>query len=204
MCHAVLQDPAFFRFLTRIDEELAAATRLRGCTACEGPLHVADYPRKPRGCPAAVQEEYSRRLSFTCGRCDLRATSPSVRFAGRRVYLAVVLMLVSPPSTASARVLGDHVRIATVTLKRWRRWWRETFPSTRFWQSVRERFMPPVTISQLPQSLLERFQMSAITERLAQALRFIVPLSTRAPWSGNPKVARYPQRMSIAGPSGAL
>ena len=28
MCHAVLQDPAFFRFLTRIDEELAAATRL--------------------------------------------------------------------------------------------------------------------------------------------------------------------------------
>jgi len=28
VCHAVLQDPAFFRFLTRIDEELAAATRL--------------------------------------------------------------------------------------------------------------------------------------------------------------------------------
>ena len=27
MCH-VLQDPAFFHFLTRIDEEFAAATRL--------------------------------------------------------------------------------------------------------------------------------------------------------------------------------
>ena len=180
MCHAVLQDPAFFRFLTRLDEELASATRLRGCQACGGPLHVADYPRKPRGCPAAVQEAYSRRLSFTCGRCDLRATSPSVRFAGRRVYLAVVLMLVSPAGSASAQALCDRLRIAAITLKRWRKWWREGFPSTPFWRSVCERFMPPVAISRLPQSLLERFETSAMMDRLAQALRFIAPLSTRA------------------------
>lgn len=180
MCHAVLQDLAFFRFLTRVDEEFAAATRLQGCRVCEGPLHVANYPRKPRGCPAAVQEEYARRLSFTCGRCDLRATSPSVRFAGRRVYLAVVLMLVSPVGSASAQVLRDELRIAAVTLKRWRTWWRETFPTMPFWQSMCERFMPPVPIGQLPQSLLERFETSAMTDRLTQALRFIAPLSIRA------------------------
>lgn len=179
MCHAVLQDPAFFRLLTRIDEELAAATRLGGCRFCEGALHVADYPRKPRGCPAAVQEAYSRRLSFTCARCERRATSPSVRFAGRRVYLAVVLMLVSPPGSASAQALRARLRIASVTLKRWRKWWREGFAATPFWQSVRERFMPPVTIGELPQSLLERFEASAMMARLAQALRFIAPLSTR-------------------------
>lgn len=180
MCHAVLQDLAFFRFLTCIDEELAAATRLQGCPACEGPLHVADYPRKPRGCPAAVREAYSRRLSFTCGRCERRTTPPSVRFAGRRVYLAVVLLLVSPPGSASAQIVCNGLRIAAVTLKRWRTWWREDFPSTPFWQSVRERFLPPVTISQLPQSLLERFETRAMTCRLVQALRFIAPLSTRA------------------------
>jgi hypothetical protein len=33
---------------------------------------------------------------------------------------------------------------------------------------------------QLPQSLLERFETNATTDRLAQALRFIAPLSTRA------------------------
>lgn len=180
MCHTVLQDPAFFRFLTRIDEELAAATRLRGCLACGGPLHVADYPRKPRGCPAAVREAYSRRLSFTCGWCDRRNTSPSVRFAGRRVYLAVVLMLVSPAGCASAQAVCDRLHVAAFTLKRWRTWWRDDFPSTPFWQSVRERFMPPVTINPLPQSLLERFKARALTDRLAQALRFIAPLSTRA------------------------
>jgi hypothetical protein len=180
VCHAVLQEPAFFRFLIRIDEEFAAATRLKGCRACEGPLHVANYPRKPRGCPTAVQDEYSRRLSFTCGQCDLRTTSPSVRFAGRRVYLAVVLMLVSPRGSASTQVLRDRLRVPTVTLKRWRTWWRETFPSTAFWRAACERFMPPVPTGALPQSLLERFETSAMTDRLAQALRFLAPLSVRA------------------------
>ena len=140
---------------------------------------MANYPRKPRGCPLAVRAEYSRRLSFTCGRCELRTTSASVRFAGRRVYLGVVLMLVSPPGGASARALRDRLRIAAVTLKRWRQWWRETFPSTSFWHSVGERFMPPVRTDDLPHSLLERFEASTLIERLAHALRFIAPLSTR-------------------------
>jgi len=96
------------------------------------------------------------------------------------VYLAVVLMLVSPAGSASAQALCDRLRIAAITLKRWRKWWREGFPSTPFWRSVCERFMPPVAISRLPQSLLERFETSAMMDRLAQALRFIAPLSTRA------------------------
>lgn len=197
MCHTVLHDCAFFHLLTRIDEEFAAATRLGRCPRCAGSLHVADYPRKPRGCPATVREAYSRRSSFTCGRCNARTTSPSVRFAGRRVYVAVVLMLGSPPGSSSARGLCKLLGIAPGTLKRWATWWRERFPSTPFWQSVRERFMPPVTLSELPQSLLERFEAGALTDRLVQVLRFVAPLS-HAPWSGKSRVAADPQRMSIA------
>jgi len=180
VCHALLQDPAFFHLLTSIDQELAATTRLQGCPACGGPLHVADYPRKPRGCPAVLQAAYSRRLSFTCGRCDHRTTPPSVRFAGRRVYLAVVFMVLSPPGSASARTVCDGLRITAVTLKRWRAWWYSTLPATPFWQSACQRFMPPVAIHQLPQSLLQRFEASALSDRLVQALLFIAPLSTRA------------------------
>ncbi len=180
MCHAVLQDPAFFHFLTRIDEEFAVATRESRCSACAGVLHVADYPRKPRGCPAAVREDYSWRFSFTCGRCDLRATSPSVRFAGRRVYLSVVLMLASPAGSASGQALCEVLNISARTLKRWRTWWRKDFLSTPFWQSVRERFMPPVVIERLPLSLRERFDVGEMTEQLTRTLRFIAPLSTRA------------------------
>jgi hypothetical protein len=112
VCHDVLQDPTFFRFLSRIDQEFAAETRAGRCPGCTGPLHVADYPRKPRGCPAAVREEYSRRLSFTCGRCDARSTSQSVRFAGRRVYLTLVLMLRSPPGSGSSQELCDSQLVA--------------------------------------------------------------------------------------------
>lgn len=180
MCHAVLQDPAFFHFLSRIDEEFATATRLGRCPGCGGPLHVADFPRKPRGCPAAVLEDYSWRFSFTCGRCDARSTSPSVRFSGRRVYLAVVLMLCSPPGGSQGQELCELLSIPARTLKRWRTWWREGFPCTPFWQSVRERFMPPIATEQLPQSLLERFDAGPMKDRLMQSLRFITPLSTRA------------------------
>ena len=180
MCHAVLQDPAFFHFLTRIDEEFAAAIRRGRCPCCSGALHVADYPRTPRGCPAAVRADYSWRLSFTCGRCDARATSPSVRFAGRRVYLSVVLMLASPPGSSSAQALCTLLSIPARTLQRWRTWWRVDFALTPFWQSVRERFMPPVLTERLPSSLLERFDAGEMADRLAQALRFVAPLTTRA------------------------
>jgi hypothetical protein len=96
------------------------------------------------------------------------------------VYLAVVLMLASPPGGASGQALRDLFSIPTHTLKRWRTWWREDFPRTSFWQSVRERFMPPVVTAQLPLSLLGRFDAGEMTDRLSQALRFIAPLSTRA------------------------
>ena len=111
MCH-VLQDPALFHFLTRIDEEFAAVTRLGRCPGCEGPLHVADYPRKPRGCPAAVREDYSWRLSFTCGRCDGRATSPSVRFAGRRVYLGVDVVLTAGQCVGTTRTTLQKLSVS--------------------------------------------------------------------------------------------
>lgn len=119
------------------------------------------------------------------------------------MYLAVVLMLVSPPGSSSGQGLCELFSIPARTLKRWRTWWREDFPSTPFWQSVRERFMPPVSTAQLPQSLLERFEAGAMADPLVQALRFMAPLST-TPRPGNPKVAAYPQRMPIAQRSSAL
>jgi hypothetical protein len=177
VCHA-LHDPAFFRFLTQIDAQLAAETRERRCRQCAGPLHVADFPRKPRGCPASVREEYSFRLSFTCGRCDARTTPASVRFLGRRVYVAMILMLVSPPAGSTAGALAGLMAVPVRTVRRWRSWWQKDFQRTAFWRSVGERFASPVPAEGLPQSLLARFQGSTGHERLIQLLRFISPLST--------------------------
>jgi hypothetical protein len=54
------------------------------------------------------------------------------------------------------------------------------FGLTPFWQSMRERFMPPVVIERLPPSLLERFDAGEMRDRLAAVLRFVAPLTTRA------------------------
>jgi hypothetical protein len=173
----ILRDPAFFRFLLSIDVELAGRARREGCRHCSGPLHVSDFPRKPRGCPASVVEDYSWRFSFTCGRCEQRTTSQSVRFLSRRVYVAVVLMLSSPPHGRAAQSLRDQLNVAPRTVQRWRRWWTKDFPRTAFWQAMRSRFMPPVSADLLPQSLLDRFDAADLCERLIQALRFVCPVS---------------------------
>jgi hypothetical protein len=142
-------------------------------------LHSARYPRKPRGCPAAVLKDYSWRFSFTCARCEQRATPASVRFLGRRVYLAVVLTQVSSPGSPTAQHLAELLAIPVRTLDRWRAWWSRDFLRTPFWQSMRERFTTPIPAEELPRSLLERFDASTPTQQLVLLLRFLAPLSTR-------------------------
>jgi hypothetical protein len=179
VCHAVLHDPVFFRFLLRIDIEFAAETRQGRCPRCQGPLHCGDYPRKPRGLPASMLEEYSSRFSFTCGRCEKRATPMSVRFFGRRVYVAVALMLASPPSGTGAQGLADELGIPVRTMACWRTWWNRDFLCTPFWQSRCERFQTPVPSKRLPGSLMERFAADSDERRMELLLRFVAPLSTR-------------------------
>lgn len=179
MCHTLLQDPAFFLLLLRIDEELASQARALGCS-CGGVLHSARYPRKPRGCPAQIREHYGWRLSFCCARCDRRTTPASVRFLGRRVYLGVVLTLVSSTGTATMQHLSQQLRVSVRTLNRWRAWWHHDFVRTALWQSMRARLSTPVSIAQLPHSLLERFEADDPVQQRVLLLHFLSPLSTRA------------------------
>ena len=119
VCHALVQDAKFSALLLRIDHDLAAQTRSEGC-GCGGALHRADYPRKPRGCPREVRPDHSSRLSFCCAECRKRSTSKSVRFLGRRVYLALAVVLVSArpagPTPAAAH-LGQVLGVARRTLQ---------------------------------------------------------------------------------------
>ena len=101
-----------------------------------------------------------------------------MRFLGRRVYVAVMLMLASPPDGSSAGALAQLMAVPVRTVRRWRRWWQEDFLRTAFWRSVRDRFVPQVPAEALPRSLLERFHGPTCHERLVQLLRFVGPLSS--------------------------
>jgi len=180
VCHALLQNPIFLSSLFQIDLDLAKETQAGRCP-CGGTLHVANYSRKPRGCEAAIEDNYAVRFSFCCDRCRKRFTPPSVRFLGRRVYLAVVVVLASIErlgltSTLAAkldRILGVPHR----TVGRWKDWWQTTFGETGFWQSSRSHLMPPVAMDQLPASLLARFQADAVADQMRLLLRFLTPIS---------------------------
>jgi hypothetical protein len=188
VCHALLYDPKFLALLLRIDHDLAAQTRAGGCP-CGGTLHRADYPRKPRGCPVEVRNDHSSRLSFCCSVCRRRATSVSVRFLARRVYLALAVVLVSArhagPTPAAAR-LGLELGVARRTLARWQHWWVEQFPLTPLWRATRARFMPPVLEAQLPGELITRFAGPA-PEAL---MRLLVWLSPATVGRGQPVAIR--------------
>lgn len=180
MCHALLHDPKFHALLLRIDHELAAHTRTERCP-CGGALHRADYPRKPRGCPVGLRGDHGARLSFCCAVCRQRSTPMSVRFLGRRVYLALAVVLVSArPAgpTPVAQRLGSALGVARRTLARWRDWWREQFPATALWRAGCAQFMPPVPAHELPGALIPRFA-GAPHEALMRLLVWLSPVTSR-------------------------
>ena len=160
MYQAVLADAKFHEQLLVFDRDLSATARAAGCRECGGTLHSAPFARKPRGGPAGLGREYGQRFSFCCAvdGCRKRATPPSLRFLGRKVYLATVVTLISVmlhgATAARLERLSGVPGIDRRTVARWRAWWRSTFAAGRFQPIAMAAFMPPVDIAGLPASRL--------------------------------------------------
>jgi hypothetical protein len=182
LSHAFLRDAALYPFLLAIDLDLAREAQEKRCGACNGALHVANYPRSPMGMVGGRGGGKAVRLSFCCAEegCRKRQTPGSVRFLGRKFYFGVIVLLASViynRATASQRDrLEDRLGVSERTLVRWRRWWLQDFAQSRFWTAVRGRFATPVESDHLPASLLERFEGDERTQVVA-TLRFLVPIA---------------------------
>ncbi len=199
MCHAFLNDSSFYQLLWRMDQEFAAEVQAGGCS-CGGVLHSARYPRKPRGSCSPLDESYQTRLSFCCAvdGCRRRSTPPSVRFLGRKVYLGAIVILATALehglSPKRRQWLIETLDIWPQTLARWRKWWRETLPASRWWQAHRGNFMPPLDHAQLPGVLLGRLTGNDLRQRLCQLLVLLAPLTSTS-WSGCLRVSIDPQKV---------
>lgn len=182
MLQRFLSDWKFFQFLFTLDEDLAEESRKGGCLICHGPLHQAHYRRKPRGWGLEPDEGIDRRFSFCCYLCRRRLTPPSFRFLGRKVYVGVVMVLVSAllgdASPRRRHRLRSLCGVADRTLVRWRTWWAEVFTQGDVWQgcsaAVRLDGSPAVPI---PLRLLRGFRRASLTETLAGVLRHLLPLT---------------------------
>ena len=101
MYRDLLAGATFHHLLLAFDGDLADAARAERCLLCGGALHSAKYRRKPRGRPKIIAcklgPEHDKRFSFCCAvdGCRTRKTPASLRFLGRKVYLAAVVVLVT-------------------------------------------------------------------------------------------------------------
>ena len=124
MWQKFLTDARFHEALLEIDRQIAAEARERGCPECGGVLHVASFPRKPRGGPQ-LTDEHEIRLSFCCARegCRKRVTPASLRFLGRRVYWATIVVLVpvmrQGPKPKRMRRFQELLGVSRRTVERW-------------------------------------------------------------------------------------
>lgn len=175
--------------LYEMDLKIVQRAAAAGCAECGGPLYRSDYPRKPRGGGVPLPEElFGRRFSLCCGRegCRRRATPPSVRFLGRRVYVGVVVLVASVVLSAmSAAAAVRESGVALRTMRRWSRWWQGPFTATRVFVELCGRLSSPLSTQALPVSLLERLAGTA-EERVGRALALVAPLTT----SSMPEPAR--------------
>jgi hypothetical protein len=171
----------FFARLEQQDRQIAGRVAAEGCPACGGPLYRGDYERKPRGARLApAGEEFVRRFSFCCGRegCRKRATPPSLRFLGRRVYLGAVVLVVSLLAQAltAAKTLRQVTGVPARTAQRWLLWWQGPFLSTAVLLALRARLVE-LAVEALPTSIVDRLAGTA-EARVRTLLVLLAPLTT--------------------------
>ncbi|WP_437905324.1 hypothetical protein WME95_44665 [Sorangium sp. So ce327] len=176
----------FFATLEALDRAIARRVAASRCSAYGGPLHAGNYPRKPRGALIAPEgEAFVVRFSFCCGRegCRRRATPPSLRFLGRRVYLAVVVIVASLAAQAIDAASAQPTGVPRRTTRRWLTWWRGPFLATEVLLAIRARLVG-VDVGRIPRSIIERLPGTA-DEQMRTMLHLLAPLTTGSVLDGS-------------------
>lgn len=183
MVHGLELDAKLLASLAAIDEAGAARVKSAGCPHCGGKLDRADYPRKPRGELGEAGDAYAKRTSFCCREdgCRRRATPPSLRFLGRKVYVAALVVVASVVGRSTQLVGRGRRRevegVPVRTVRRWLCWWSTSFALSAFFQQAKGLLSPAVDEATLPGSLLLRLgEPSGAT--LRRLLQLIAPVTT--------------------------
>ena len=163
MLPELLQTTNLFHLLHRIDIDLAAHQQKAGCPYCGGTLHYSNYQRNPRGGPD-LPDTLFRRFSLCCSKenCRQRTLPKSTLFMDRRVYFRVVILIMttlsqSKPQEYSRNMISKMLGANRKTISRWLTYFREIFPHSKAWKTVRGFVSPIVLNLDLPGALVEYY-----------------------------------------------
>ena len=148
------------RALADVDVQLAHDVQALGCPRCGGPLHQANWRRKPRGAADELLEGCATRWGLCCGTCRRRTLPPSVVFCGRHVYIKAVMLLVVAArqrglsSTSMAELQKLH-GVSAGTIRRWIRVFLERLPKAPTWLRARGRVGAGIRDADVPAAFLD-------------------------------------------------
>lgn len=143
------ESSSFFQALYKSDLEIANEFRKNGrCRHCHGTrLRRSNYRRKARGLPPGLSKEvqalFDFRFSFLCNLCNRRTTPPSLRFLGRKVYVAFAIVWISKLVEETQTFWWKNQKdlfgefISKLTIKRWIKWWLGPIWRSNFWKLLR-------------------------------------------------------------------
>ena len=179
MLSDLLKNSKFFFQLFNIDRHTAEECKKKRCPYCGGPLHYANYARKPRGELVDLPEEYRVKFSLCCGRegCRRRITPSSCRFMGRKVYwyCAILIIMTLRHNGFSIYNLCKKFKISHKTINRWIAFYQNTFPSLPQWQRIRGLIPASVKNNELPGGLVNYFikLKTSVEDALKSCLEFL-------------------------------
>jgi hypothetical protein len=180
MYHKFQFNDNFHSFLIKIDTDFIEKAKKEDCPYCGGVLNRSDYERSPMGIPKEHRQYYATRFSLCCRTCRKRTTTPSVRFFGRRWYPAHLLICIFHQgfNKRCLHLLKKHYGIVVNkhTWKRWRKWWCETFSTTKFWQSAKGQLSPKALNGQYPLNIFTQFS-GYFAKRVVMLLQFLSPMT---------------------------
>jgi len=186
MSQHVVLGYSFLYYLYYFDQLIAEDVKSSGCQHCGSPLHNAHYSRKPRGIPRHCElvSLFSTRFSFCCSQreCRKRHTPASVRFLGRRVYVALIFMLVS--SDISTAYQKENIKpsraepakpVSKQTQHRWLSWWGKTFKQSSKWRYLKGFYQQA---TQLPRDWFLAIRGQSFVDKCLCLLKHLMPFST--------------------------
>ncbi len=127
----------FCLHLLTVDFELMEQCRRQRCPRCGAALCLACWPRKPGGLPAALSPLFEVRFGLCCCAqdCRCRVTPPSVRFAGRKQYVAPVYLWACLQLTLGMLNPVLQQKISQRSAERWRAQ-ANRLSSTTLWSRI--------------------------------------------------------------------
>jgi hypothetical protein len=148
---------AFLSELVAIDLESAKKMKDLGCPECKSTLHKANFIRKFRGLEVEIPPQFEIRFSFCCSKdgCRNRLTPPSVRFMRHKVYLSLVILLIS---SGVETFLEEKLEVSTQTLSRWRKVWSQILsPSNPLYLRLKAFLPTDMGVNRTPHPILQWF-----------------------------------------------